>query len=355
MLIFSRSFIEERCYKRSKQELDPDFTSIYGDGIYVPKCTMQSRNSPLNDGDESPDEEDPEIINFQLPKSFAHLPISSTSCQCFDPECKIKRHLNYRRRQEEKMKKKKSICHKSQYEDIHKNHESLNEARSALIRIAGGPEAMRDIYQKCAEMCQTNPKVFDPKAEPSTILAQLCYRVPENQLAGMLGADDGASRDLEHRKKVLIGQINAFIQLFIENGHSDMIFERNIEGYNALELAGLTDKAEVVIYLIRLYQVFNRDVNEQNKHGHTALHILARKGDDCANTLDRVLRLKDDEGKRLFKLDVINHGQKTPLDVAMVCSEMFNTGSKRVVYKEVINIFHKVIEDEAEEMQKSDF
>ena len=52
--------------------------------------------------------------------------------------------------------------------------------------------------------------------------------------------------------------------------------------------------------------------------------------------------------ERLFRIDVINKGRKTPLDVAATCSHMFSTGKDRAVYTQTINHFQDVIIDEAE-------
>ena len=47
---------------------------------------------------------------------------------------------------------------------------------------------------------------------------------------------------------------------------------------------------------------------------------------------------------------MVNHGHKTPLDVAVACSHMFSTGEERVIYTKTINIFHDVIIAEADSL-----
>ena len=76
------------------------------------------------------------------------------------------------------------------------------------------------------------------------------------------------------------------------------------------------------------------------------------KGDDCSETLEALLSLKkiSNPTERLFRLDVVNHGHKTPLDVAVACSHMFSTGEERVIYTKTINIFHDVIIAEADSL-----
>ena len=93
----------------------------------------------------------------------------------------------------------------------------------------------------------------------------------------------------------------------------------------------------------------NLDPNAPNDQGHTVLHLLARKGDDCAQTLQGLLKMrkKSNSKERLFRIDVVNNGRKTPLDVAVICSHKFSTGEERTIYTDTINFFQDVIIDEA--------
>ena len=124
----------------------------------------------------------------------------------------------------------------------------------------------------------------------------------------------------------------------------------SLQNVSALDLASLSDNAPVATYLARLLESLGFDPNEPNKQGHTVLHLLARKGDDCSDTLERLLKMKKTSNpkERLFRIDVINKGRKTPLDVAATCSHMFSTGKDRAVYTQTINHFQDVIIDEAE-------
>ena len=123
-----------------------------------------------------------------------------------------------------------------------------------------------------------------------------------------------------------------------------------LQNVSALDLASLSDNAPVATYIARLLESLGYDPNEPNKQGHTVLHLLARKGDDCSDTLERLLKMKKTSNpkERLFRIDVINKGRKTPLDVAATCSHMFSTGKDRAVYTQTINHFQDVIIDEAE-------
>jgi hypothetical protein len=56
---------------------------------------------------------------------------------------------------------------------------------------------------------------------------------------------------------------------------------------------------------------------------------------------------------RLFRLDVVNGGAKTPLDVAMACElNSRKDGTSDTQYKKVISYFHDTIVEEAEEFEQ---
>ena len=110
------------------------------------------------------------------------------------------------------------------------------------------------------------------------------------------------------------------------------------------------------VFLARLLESQGYDPNAPNDQGHTVLHLLARKGDECASTLEALLSMiqENKNRDRLFRIDVVNHGHKTPLDVAMVCSEMYSTGKDRAIYTETIKLFQDVIIDEANSFLEHD-
>lgn len=117
-------------------------------------------------------------------------------------------------------------------------------------------------------------------------------------------------------------------------------------------MAALNDKVNVAVFLARLLEGKGFDPNAPNDQGHTVLHLLARKGDECSLTLEALLamRKKSNPEDRLFRIDVVNQGHKTPLDVAVICSHRFATGKDRAIYTETINLFQEVIFDEAKNL-----
>ena len=79
----------------------------------------------------------------------------------------------------------------------------------------------------------------------------------------------------------------------------------------------------------------------------------ARKGDDSAETLEVLLRLRRPcDQQRLLHYDVVNNGRKTPLDVAIACTEIFSTGKGRTIYDKVIRLFLDAVEEDARDFEK---
>jgi hypothetical protein len=60
---------------------------------------------------------------------------------------------------------------------------------------------------------------------------------------------------------------------------------------SALDYALLTNKINVAKYLSMLYFLYGKDVNEKNSKGHTILHLAARRGDLCSQTLEELLKV----------------------------------------------------------------
>jgi ankyrin repeat protein len=170
------------------------------------------------------------------------------------------------------------------------------------------------------------------------------------QLCSTTFKDESDPARLEERS-MLYAQIYAFIRLYMELD-PNALFVRNVQDAGALELAALTNKVEVAQFLVMLHATYGRDVNAPNQKGHTLLHLMARKGDDCSDTLEALLAIKvfSSDGRtsqRLLRMDVLNEGKKTPLDVAVACVDLFSVGKDRTVYNRVISVFHNAIEEEA--------
>ncbi len=271
-------------------------------------------------------------------------------CACFDPDCKIKRHLERRQRRRSRRHRRAAAddggAAAAGFRNLHPAESaSLRRAHDRLLRDAGGVDEVAAVYRNCLELYERNAQVLSDQASEAgdTVLMLLCSR-------NMGGDEDGGGvSNAAAGRNLLLGQIASFIRLYLEIEPS-LLFKRNQQGSNALVLAALSNKSAVSNYLALLYADRDRDANEPDADGHTVLHLMARKGDDCADALEEMLALRDDAGRRLLRLDAINAGGKTPLDVAVACESLYATGRARTVYSRSLQAFHDVIQSEAREM-----
>lgn len=316
--------------------------------VYVAKCGMM-RHQELFEHSEpevckadedkgEASDEDNNSDETSLSSTFSQIPSSGLRCKCTDPKCKLKRYFRRRRQQQRKVAAANINClnNLSCTSDAAEDQpELLGAGEHEVVALAGGELLARTVLDQCSDMVQSQPKLLSTEATDhgDTVLMQLCCR-------------KYAQSDAESLK-TLHGQIRAFATLFCQH-RPDLLFVRNTQDASALDLAALTDKTAVAVFLAQLYQKQCRDPNEANSQGHTVLHLLARKGDDCASTLEALLRLRNGKGQRLFRIDVVNNGRKTPLDVAVACADLFSTGKERTIYTRTITLFHDVIVEEAD-------
>lgn len=137
----------------------------------------------------------------------------------------------------------------------------------------------------------------------------------------------------------------------------EALFVRNSQDAGALDLAALTNKVCVSKYLAMLHALYGKDVNQKNNMGHTLLHLLARKGDESAETLESLLQIylyskNATDRTKLFRMDILNNGNKTPLDVAVACVDIFSSGKDRALYTMTLGVFHNAIQEDAMDLQR---
>lgn len=217
----------------------------------------------------------------------------------------------------------------------------LARAMERLVEAAGGPALCRTVHECCQGLARTQPRVLELSREgDDTVLMQLCARRAHRH-----------APDLEKQRRLQLAQINAFLRLYADR-QPGLLAARNRAGTSALDLAALTGKTEAAAALALACAAAGSDPNAapEGGGGHTVLHLLARKGDDAADTLEALLGLRREDGSRLLRLDVVNAGRKTPLDVAVACRELFSVGPDRAVYDRTIAAFHAVIQEDAREM-----
>ena len=248
----------------------------------------------------------------------------------------------------------------------------LRNVHEDIIRRAGGINRVKRVYDELAflspcfgglrNLLENSPK------DGNTLLMWLCCQPHKTQPA--IGRKiRGVTLDINRHLYSKVVAV-AMAMVWEAYGNSDtkdvkgscLLFNRNSQEASSLELAALTNKAVVACWLALLHPCFGRDVNETNQLGHSVLHFLARKGDEASDTLQELLKLRTPSsisssstlfGTRLFRLDVVNGGAKTPLDVAVAC-ELNNSkdGSSDTQYKKVISYFHDSIVEEADEFEK---
>lgn len=214
-----------------------------------------------------------------------------------------------------------------------------NTEESKLITLAGGPDLALKVLKELEENIFHHPLKLEPSGvgQKDTALMQKCCKTPTDSLIW----------------QKIYGQIWAYIKLMSRH-KPDLLVYRNAQDVSALDLAALTNKPIVCQFLARTLEHHGFDPNAGNRKGHTVLHLLARKGDDCSETLETLLAVKkmSNPNQRLFQIDVVNQGHKTPLDVAVACSHLFSTGENRAIYTNTINLFHDVIIAEADSLME---
>ena len=315
---------------------------------FVPASDIDNLQSRLCPSEEEQEEEEEEILGLQS------LHPSNLKCTCFDPDCKLRSYFKSRTKYYESKGAavstdnvvgggNSSYLYSSSslpFDPLSSADGVLAWAYDNLMTSCGDPGKAKTIYECCRSLHQRQPEILSTNASDAgdTVLMQLCARRPETS------SDPNA-------ESLLNGQIAAFIRIFSEHC-PELLFVRNRQGSNALELASVTNKLATSVYLAILYAKHGRDVNETNPAGHSVMHIMARKGDDCAETLEVLLRLRNNSAQRLLRYDIVNDGGKTPLDVAVACSEIFSTGKNRTIYNKVIKLFLDAVEEDAKHFEE---
>lgn len=214
---------------------------------------------------------------------------------------------------------------------------SLSKEEREMVRLAGGPNEAFSYARQCEDNLKSGVKKMEPMHGGDTLLMEKCIQ----------------KQPLSDKKfwKKNHAEILAYSKIMAQS-HPELLIHRNHQNVNALDLASLNDKSSVAVFLARLLESKGYDPNAPNDQGHTVLHLLARKGDDCSSTLEALLAMRkiSNASERLFRIDVVNQGHKTPLDVAVICAHKYATGKDRAIYTETINLFREVIFDQAKEL-----
>jgi hypothetical protein len=343
--------------------LEMDFQSSYErnpsgetfEESYMAKCGGHQRPSlrwRLCQGDDEAElsESDRKMVRAAI----GSVRSDHVRCNCLNLHCKIVRYLKSQKESStttltptaetvkiNDLNQTTTTAMSQQHFQIAK--EDFRRVHEELICLAGGKEKAEKVYQKICQLAKGQTRV-DSKSTCNTALMQLCSTTFK----------DESDPNRCNERNMLYAQIYSITKLYMDLD-PEALFVRNTQDAGALELAALTNKVVVAKYLVMLHTIYGRDVNAPNQRGHTLLHLLARKGDDCADTLEALLAVRvvsEDklESRRLLRMDVLNDGKKTPLDVATACVDLFSIGKDRTIFTKVIAIFHGAIEEEARQL-----
>lgn len=334
--------------------LDMDFESAADDTFdesYQAKCGAHTRHrwkvcsGEAEEAGDELSESDRKLVQAAIGSVRAdHI-----QCNCFNARCKIVRYLK------KSHQASLSTCQIQRNDSSSSQSSSTSTARlqiakddfrrthEDLVTLAGGKEKAAKVYEHISKLANGQTRI-NSKAACNTALMQLCSTTFKDE------SDPTRSGE----RSMLYAQIYAIIKLYMDLD-PEALFVRNSQDAGALELAALTNKVVVSKYLLMLHTIYGRDVNAPNQRGHTLLHLLARKGDDCADAIEALLGVKvvscdGSASQRLLRMDVLNEGKKTPLDVATACVDLFSCGKDRTLYTRVISIFHSAIEEEARQL-----
>ena len=341
--------------------LEMDFESGHDDRFeetYQAKCGSHPRHrwrgcqaeaAGHNDDDDELSESDQKLVHATI----GSVRPDHIQCNCLNARCKIVRYLkkSHHGNAMSTSSSASSICQKNDLstmsppkaKSLKIDKEEFRRVHQELILLAGGKEKSTKVYEQICKIANGQTRV-NSKSNSNTALMQLCSTTFKDE------SDPTRSEE----RSMLYAQIYAIIKLYMDLD-PEALFVRNVQDAGALELAALTNKVVVTKYLVMLYTIYGRDVNAPNQRGHTLLHLLARKGDDCSDTIEMLLAMKvfSEDGtasQRLLRMDVLNEGKKTPLDVATACIDLFSCGKDRTLYTRVISIFHNAIEEEARQL-----
>ncbi len=92
----------------------------------------------------------------------------------------------------------------------------------------------------------------------------------------------------------------------------------NKVGSSALDFTALTNKTVVTRFLAEIFYILGADLYAADSQGNTLLHILARKGDEVADTLEALLDLNlRDDCRKVYQSEIArNKKGELPIHIA---------------------------------------
>jgi ankyrin repeat protein len=122
-----------------------------------------------------------------------------------------------------------------------------------------------------------------------------------------------------------MAQIHAVIQRLISSPDEKVratVFKRNLNDISPFEIAAITNNSLVAGYLAEvMYNLIDdtrtalKTLNAKDSQGNTIIHLLARKGDSNAATMQCLLDMRLTDSTRVFAVGM-NARRQTPLHIA---------------------------------------
>ena len=77
--------------------------------------------------------------------------------------------------------------------------------------------------------------------------------------------------------------------------HPDPVTRMNLiqktrDDLSALDYSGVANNPRIACFLAELFYILGEDVTSPDKEGNTLLHLVAARGDQCAPTLEVIIR-----------------------------------------------------------------
>ena len=73
-------------------------------------------------------------------------------------------------------------------------------------------------------------------------------------------------------------------------GTRKTLIQKNRDDFSALDYSGVANNPRIACFLAELFYILGEDVTSPDKGGNTLLHLMAAMGDQCAPTLEVIIR-----------------------------------------------------------------
>lgn len=98
----------------------------------------------------------------------------------------------------------------------------------------------------------------------------------------------------------------------------NMIIRKNQVGLSALDYATVANNAKIAAFLAKVFYIFGQDVLGRDSQGNSILHMMARKGDQVAPTLNTLISITyrdhNNNGK-VYPTNVKNNRHEMPIHI----------------------------------------